>query len=402
MNVDFKEIKAGAERLHGGIIRTPCPHSVPLSALTGMQIYCKMEHLQRTGSFKERGARNALLLLSPEQKRRGVIAASAGNHALGLAYHGQLLGIPVTVVMPRFAPLTKLVNCRKFGAEVILSGDNIGDAKKKAEEIAEENKLAYINGYNDPAIIAGQGTIGLEILEQVPDLDAIVIPIGGAGLIAGAGLAIKTLRPQVRIFGVEPDRAASFSSAMAVGHPVPFDMKPTIADGLCVPEVGQHGFELARKLVDRILLLGEHDIAVAILRLLELEKALVEGGGAITLAACLGENLAELKGKKVVLLLSGGNIDISTLGRILERGLTFDGRLCQLSVTISDRPGGLARFASIIAEEGGSIIEINHDRAFASDDITTVIVHCVIETRDAQHISALRKRLAQENFTETE
>src|SRR5438128_266539 len=173
MNVDFKEIKAAAERLHGGIIRTPCPHSVPLSALTGMQIYCKMEYLQRTGSFKERGARNALLLLSPEQKRRGVIAASAGNHALGLAYHGQLLGIPVTVVMPRFAPLTKVVNCRKFGAEVILSGDNIGDAKKKAEEIAEENKLAYINGYNDPAIIAGQGTIGLEILEQVTDLDAL-------------------------------------------------------------------------------------------------------------------------------------------------------------------------------------------------------------------------------------
>jgi len=400
--VEFKDIEAAAGRIAGGVVATPCPASIPLSDLTGMKVFCKMEYLQRTGSFKERGARNALLLLSPEQRKRGVIAASAGNHALGLAYHGQLLGIPVTVVMPKFAPLTKIVNCRKFGAEVILDGGNIGEAKQKADEIGAKGGLTYINGFDDPAIIAGQGTVGLEVIAQLPELDAVIVPIGGAGLIAGVGLAVKKLRPKARIIGVEPDHAASFTAAMGAGHPVQFEMKPTIADGLSVPKVGENGFAIARELVDRVLLLSEHDVAVSVLRLLELEKALVEGGGAITLAACLAGLVPELIGKNVVLLLTGGNIDMSTLGRILERGLTYDGRLCRLNVTISDRPGGLARFASIVAEEGGSIIEINHDRAFASDDITTVVVHCVIETRDAEHIGILRNRLAKEGFTETE
>ena len=402
MPITIKEIEAAAERIQGGIVHTPCAYSVPLSELTGMQIYCKLEYLQRTGSFKERGARNALLLLSTEQKSRGVIGASAGNHALGLAYHGQLLKVPVTVVMPTFAPLTKVVNCQKLGAKVILHGENIGEAKEKADEIVRRENLTYINGFNDEAIIAGQGTIGLEILQQVPDLEAAIIPIGGAGLIAGTAVALKSRRPEVRIIGVEPERAASFSAALVRGSPVEFDLRPTIADGLSVPKVGENGFQIARKLVDKVHQISEHDIAVGILRLLEMEKAVVEGGGAITLATCLAGLTPELKGKKVVLLLTGGNIDISTLGRILERGLTYDGRLCRLNVTISDRPGGLAKFATIIAEEHASIIEINHDRAFASDDITTVVVHCVIETRDREHIEQLRKRLEAEGFQETE
>jgi threonine dehydratase len=397
-NVSFQQITSAAERISGAVVSTPCPLSIPLSEATGCRIYCKFENLQRTGSFKERGARNALLLLAPDQKRNGVIAASAGNHALGLAYHGQLLGIPVTVVMPRFAPLTKVSNCRRFNANVVLHGNSIGEARQHAEALGTVHGFTYINGYDDPAIIAGQGTLGIEILAQVPDLDAIIVPIGGGGLIAGIALAIKQLKPSVSILGVEPHRAASFTLALKNGRPVPFQLRPTVADGLAVPEVGSNSFEIARRLIDKVLLVDEHAIALAILRLLELEKSVVEGAGAAPLAACLSGLTPELKGKNVVLPLCGGNIDTSTLGRILERGLASDGRLCRVSASISDRPGGLARFASVIAEEGGSIIEIHHDRAFGSEDVTTVMVHCVIETRDEAHIGSLRERLEREGF----
>ena len=363
-----------------------------------MQVYCKLEHLQRTGSFKERGARNALTLLDNAQRRAGVIAASAGNHALGLAYHSRLLGIPATVVMPRFAPLTKIVNCRKLGAKVILHGANIGEARDCAMELVREQGLTYINGFDDPAIIAGQGTIGLEIARQVPDLDAIIVPIGGGGLIAGIALALRKLKPGVRIIGVEPRRAASWAAAVAAGYPVEIAMEPTLADGLSVPKVGTNAFRIGRDLLDRVLAVDEHDIARAILRLMELEKALVEGAGATPLAACFSGKLAELAGKKVVLPLCGGNIDLTTLDRVIARGLASEGRLCRFTATISDRPGGLARFAGLIAEEGASVVDISHDRAFADDDITTVAVHCVVETRDQDHIAALRARLNREGF----
>lgn len=396
--LSFRDIEAAAARIQGAVVNTPCQSSIPLSEETGLQVYCKMENLQRTGSFKERGARNALLTLAPEQKDRGVIAASAGNHALGLSYHGQLLGIPVTVIMPRFAPLTKVTNCRRFGAEVILHGNSFSEARARADEIAAEKSLTYINGYDDPAIIAGQGTMGIEIVAQVPDLDAIIIPVGGAGLIAGVATAIRHLKPNVMIIGVEPDRCASFTAAVKNGSPVQTESRPTLADGLAVTKVGRNAFETARPLVDKVLLVNEHHLALAILRLLELEKSVVEGAGAAGLAACLAGLVPHLKGKKVVLPLCGGNIDSSTLGRILERGLAHDGRLCRLTVTISDRPGGLARFATILAEEGGSIREIDHDRAFASDDISTVVVHCVIETRDQAHIASIKDRLKEEGF----
>jgi threonine dehydratase len=396
----FEDIEAAAARIRGAVVFSPCPLSIPLSEATGMQIYCKMENLQRTGSFKERGARNALMLLSPEQQQRGVIAASAGNHALGLSYHGQILGVPVTVVMPHFAPLTKVTNCRRFGANVVLHGATFAEARARADTIVADQGLTYINGFDDRSIIAGQGTLALEIVEQVPDLDAVVVPVGGAGLIAGLGLALRQLKPNVTIIGVEPERAASFTAAIKAGGPVQFDVKPTLADGLAVAKVGERAFQIARPLVDKVLLVNEHDLALSILRLVELEKSVVEGAGAAGLAACLAGLLPHLKGKKVVLPLCGGNIDTSTLGKILERGLAHDGRLCRLTVTISDRPGGLARFASIIAEEGGSIIEIDHDRAFASDDITLVVVHCVIETRDDAHILTLKRRLEREGFTQ--
>jgi len=396
--VQFEDIESAAKRIRGHVIESPCPASIPLSEIAGMQIFCKLEYLQRTGSFKERGARNALALLSPEQQKRGVIAASAGNHALGVAYHANLLGIPATVVMPRFAPLTKVTNCRRLGANVVLDGANIGEARHRADAIGTANGLTYINGFDDPAIIAGQGTIGLEIATQVPDLDAVIVPIGGGGLIAGIATALKRLKPKVKIYGVEPTAAASFAAALEAGKPVEIEMKPTLADGLSVPKVGANAFELARGLIERVVLVNEHNISLAILRLMELEKAVVEGAGAAPLAACLAGLVPELKGKKVVLPLCGGNIDLNLLGRIIERGLVSDGRLFRFTATISDRPGGLAKFAGLLAEEGASVVDIAHDRAFSSDDISTVTVHCVVETRDAAHVSAVCERLRREGF----
>jgi threonine dehydratase len=396
--VQFEDIESAAKRLHGHVIESPCPASIPLSEVTGMQIFCKLEYLQRTGSFKERGARNALALLSPEQQRRGVIAASAGNHALGVAYHAKLLGVPATVVMPRFAPLTKVTNCRRLGANIVLDGANIGEARLRADAIGTANGLTYLNGYDDSAIIAGQGTIGLEIAAQAPDLDAVIVPIGGGGLIAGIAIALKKLKPNVKIYGVEPTAAASFAAAIAAGKPVEIEMKPTLADGLSVPKVGANAFQIAKGLLERIVLVNEHDISLAILRLMELEKAVVEGAGAAPLAACLAGLVPELKGKKVVLPLCGGNIDLNLLGRIIERGLVSDGRLFRFTATISDRPGGLAKFAGLLAEEGASVVDIAHDRAFSSDDISTVTVHCVVETRDAGHVSAVCERLKREGF----
>jgi len=307
----------------------------------------------------------------------------------------------VTVVMPKIAPITKIVNCRRLGATVLLHGNNIAEARARADELVSAASLHYINGYDDPAIIAGQGTLGLEIVKQVPDLDAVIVPVGGGGLIAGIALAVKTLKPSVQVIGVEPERAASFTAARQAGHPVTSELHPTLADGLAVPRVGDNAFDLASRLVDRIVLVAEKDIALAVLRLVELEKAVVEGAGAAPLAACLAGLVPELKGKKVVLPLCGGNIDTTILGRVLERGLAHDGRLCRFSATISDRPGGLARFAGLIAEEGASIIDIAHDRAFASEDITTVVVHCVVETRDRDHIRSLVQRLNQEGFSAT-
>jgi threonine dehydratase len=396
--VTLQDIENAAKRIGSAVVESPCPASIPLSEITGMQIYCKLEYLQRTGSFKERGARNALLILSPAQQQRGVIAASAGNHALGVSYHANLLGIPATVVMPQFAPLTKVVNCRRLGAEVLLEGSDIAEARSKADQIAASRGLTYINGFDDPAIIAGQGTIGLEIARQVPEVEAVIVPVGGAGLVAGIALALKSVKPEVRIFGVEPERAASFTAALAAGKPVQITMKPTLADGLSVPKVGENAFRLARDLVEKTVLVGEQDLARAVLRLMELEKAVVEGAGAAPLAACLAGLVPELNGKKVVLPLCGGNIDLNTLDRVIERGLASEGRLWRFTTTISDRPGGLARFAGIIAEEGASVIDIAHDRAFAEDDITTVAVHCVVETRDTDHITTLQERLTREGF----
>jgi threonine dehydratase len=360
-----------------------------------MQIFCKLDNLQRTGSFKERGARNALAQLPKEQQERGVIAASAGNHAQALAYQGKLLGIPATVVMPKYAPLIKIGNCQKLGATVILHGKDFSEAKAHAHEIAAERGLAYIDGYDDPAIIAGQGTMGLEIVEQVPDLDAVVIPVGGGGLLAGVALAVKSLKPEAKIIVVEAEHVASFSAAMQAGKPVPIETKPTLADGLAIAQVGKNAFATAAPLVDRTVTVTEEQIAVAILRIVELEKGVVEGAAATPLAACLSGQLSELAGKRVVLLLCGGNIDPNVLSRVVERGLVADGRLSRFTAMISDRPGGLADLATQIASTGASIKQVVHDRAFAGSDVSAVHVLCTVETRNKEHLAELRAKLKE-------
>jgi len=391
--VTFQDIEAARKRIAGAVYNSPCPLSIPLSEITGMKVFCKLDNLQRTGSFKERGARNALAQLSREQQKRGVIAASAGNHAQALAYQGSLLGIPATVVMPKFAPLIKISTCQQLGATIILHGDGFGEAKARAHEIAAENGLAYINGYDDPAIIAGQGTMALEIVEQVPDLEAVIVPVGGAGLLAGISLALKTLQPNVKIVAVEAENVASFSAALKAGSPTKITMRPTLADGLAIPQVGANAFQIARPLVDLIVTVTEEEIALAILRLVELQKSVVEGAAATPLAACMSGKLKELASKRVVLLLCGGNIDPNVLSRVIERGLVADGRLGRFTAVISDRPGGLADLAAQIASTGVSVKQILHDRAFASPDVSAVNVLCTVETRNHQHLAELRALL---------
>ena len=391
--ITFEEIQAAQKRIEGAVYYSPCPESIPLSELTGMTIFTKLDYEQRTGSFKERGARNALAQLPVDQQQRGVIAASAGNHAQALAYQGKLLGIPATVVMPKYAPLIKIGNCQKLGANVILHGKDFTEAKEKAHEIAKERGLAYIDGYDDPAIIAGQGTMGLELVDQIPELDAVVVPVGGGGLLAGVALAVKTLHPQVKVIGVEAENVASFSAARREGKPTRIQMEPTLADGLAIAQVGENAFATAAPLVDRTVIVTEEQIALSILRIVELEKGVVEGAAATPLAACLSGQLDDLKGHRVVLLLCGGNIDPNILSRVIERGLVADGRLARFTAVISDRPGGLADLAAQIAAAGASVKQVVHDRAFAGSDVSAVHVLCTVETRNHAHLAELRARL---------
>jgi threonine dehydratase len=398
------DIRAAYERIRSGIYRSPCPKSIPLSDLTGSEIFCKLDLLQRTGSFKERGARNALLLLDDSQKARGVVAASAGNHALGLAYHGRLLGIPVTVVMPRFAPLVKVATCRRLGATVILEGETFDDARRLAVEIAARDGLNRIHGFDDLRVIAGQGTMGLEILEDVPDADAIIVPCGGAGLLAGVATAAKALRPGIKIIAVEPAAAASFSASLAAGKPVQVAIRPTLADGLAVGKVGETSFPIAAPLVDRVVTVGEDGLSLAVLRLLELEKTVVEGAGAASLAGVMqlvAEGCDDLRGRKVVLLLCGGNIDLSILDRVIDHGLAADGRRWRFTTQVSDRPGGIAKLTAAIAAAGASVQEIVHDRVFSGPDVFSTSVQVTVETADRDHVAALARRLETDGFTVT-
>lgn len=403
--VTFSDVARAKVLIQDGINRTPCRRSFFLSEKLGMNLYVKKELQQTTGSFKERGARCALLSLSDEQRERGVIAASAGNHALALAWHGSQLGIPVTVLMPKTAPISKVEKSRIFGADVVLFGTHIGEAKEEASSNPKYADMVYINGYDDAEVIAGAGTIGLEIIEQCPEVDAVVVPCGGGGLLAGIGLAVKTLKPSCKVYAVEPINCPSFTAALAAGEVVEVASSSTLADGLAVPKMGARAFEIAQYITDAVFQVSEKDIASAVLHCIEDEKLTVEGGGVAGLAALLpnasnvsgAPSLNELlRGKTVVVPLCGGNIDTTTLGRVIERGLAAEGRLQRFVATVSDRPGGIANLSRILHQNGASVKDIFHERAWLHSSIDKVQITCVIEVSSQQHNDEVRAALEAE------
>ena len=361
--VNLSDVRAALDRIRGDIRVSPCTHSETFSNLTGNSIFLKLDNQQRTGAFKERGALNKLLTLSQEERKRGVIAASAGNHAQGVAYHAGRHSIRARIFMPLPTPLTKVSSTRAYGAEVILEGANYDEAYEKAVENGARDRLTLIHAFDDEAVIAGQGTLGLEILEQQPDIEAIVVPIGGGGLIGGIACAAKEMNPAVKVYGVQPARIPSMKAAIAAGKPVALRSATTIADGIAVRRAGERTFPLVQKYVDEIATVEEEEIANAILLLLEREKTLAEGAGAAALAAVLNRKLP-LAGQRVAILVCGGNIDVTLLARIIERGLVKDGRLVRLRVHLPDYPGALHRLTGILADHRANIVETAYDRAY--------------------------------------
>ena len=395
--LDVAAVEAAHGRLRGAIYETPCPHSQTLSELSGSTVHVKLENLQMTGSFKERGAANLLLQLDDAERRRGVVAASAGNHGLAVAFHAARLGIPATIVMPTYAPLIKVSSARRYGAEVILHGANYDEAYERAREVEQASAAVFVHPFDDARVVAGQGTLGLELLAQVEDLEAVVVPVGGGGLIAGVALAVKARRPSVRVIGVEAAAMPSMQHALQARQRVRVPPAPTIADGIAVRRVGEVTFDLAQRLVDEVVTVNEEELANAILLLLEIEKTVVEGAGAAPLAALLNRPLG-LERRSVVLVLSGGNIDVTMLSRIIERGLVKDGRLVRLNVVLQDRPGALARLTALIAETRVNILQIEHDRAFSRQAIGTSEVALTLETSGRTQIDDLKSRLESSGY----
>jgi threonine dehydratase len=391
--VDVAAIEAARARLAGAIRETPCATSERLSELTGARCVLKLENLQMTGSFKERGAANLLLQLGAAERARGVITASAGNHGLAVAYHAGRLGIAATIVMPEWAPLIKLTSARRYGAQVILHGANFDEAYARAHALAAERGMVFVHPFDDARVIAGQGTLGLEMLEQRPDVDAVLVPVGGGGLIAGVTVALEARRPGVRIIGVQSEAIAAMRAALQAGHPVTMPPAATIADGIAVGQVGRQTFDISARGVDEVVTVSEEELANAILLLLEIEKTVVEGAGAAPLAALVNRSLG-LAGARVVLVLSGGNIDVTMLSRIIERGLVKDGRLVRLGVLLRDRPGALARLTALIAEVRTNVVHIEHDRAFARwAGIGDTEVELTLETSGREQVTELLARL---------
>jgi threonine dehydratase len=391
--VSAQDVRDAADRIRGSVERTPCRRSALLSNLCDCEVYSKLDYLQPTGSFKERGARNTLEQLDQAGRDAGVIAASAGNHAQALARHGGLLGISVTVVMPKWAPLVKVAACRRLGAEVVLHGDAFDAAREQAMSIARSKGLTYVHGFNDPGVIAGAGTVAVEVLDDVPELDAVVIPVGGGGLLAGMACYIKAVKPDCRVLAVESEAAPTLTAALTAGEPVTVETRPSIADGLAIARLGDNCFEPCRRWVDRAVTVSEPDAARAVLQLLEMEKATVEGAAATPLAALTGPLADEVRGKRVAIVLCGGNIDAQVLGRVIERGLAADGRLCRVVIRVSDRAGSLAKVLELIGGAGASVREVLHDRSFGSRDVGRVDITLVLETNDADHVAFVHTAL---------
>lgn len=400
MTVSIDDIRATAERLAGQIVATPTVRSAALSDLQGAEVYLKLESLQRTGSFKDRGALAKLLSLDGAQAAAGVIAVSAGNHAQGVAFHAQRLGIPATIVMPKGTPFTKVRRTEAFGAHVVLHGEDVSAAEPRAHELAAAQGLTFIHPFDDAAIIAGQGTVALEMLATQPDLDALIVPVGGGGLIAGVAVAAKAANPAIEILGVQAAMYPSVSAALSGGPPATGGH--TLAEGIAVKSPGERNLEIIRECVDDILLVDEPSLEAAVVDMMETAKVMAEGAGAAPLAALDALGRRRFAGRRVGLIVSGANIDSRLLASLLMRGLARAGRLARLRILVPDEPGNLARVAAEISGTGANIVEVYHQRMFHDIPAKETELDVVVETRDEEHIRQLLGSLVEAGFDVTQ
>jgi threonine dehydratase len=393
--VSFEDVEAAATRIAEHIPPTPIAASPALDAVTGTDVTVKLENLQRTGSFKERGACNRVLLLDDDERSCGVIAMSAGNHGQALAFHAARLGVPCTVVMPEHAPFVKVVRTEALGARVVQHGANLTEARQHADRLAADESLTYVSPYDDPSVIAGQGTLALEVLRDCPDLDVLVVPVGGGGLLAGIAIAARSVAPKIELVGVQ---AAACASMAAVLRDEPFEPADTVADGIAVREPGKITLPIIRALVDEVVTVSEAAIEAAISNYLEVARVVAEGAGAASLAAVL-EQPARFQGRHVGLVLSGGNVDTRLLASVIMRSLARNGRLTRLAIEIPDVPGSLATVTAVVAEIGANILEVSHRRDLPTVELKGALLELVVETRDREHLDELREALERRGFS---
>ncbi len=403
--IELDDVLTARERVRDRVYYSPCPRSEMLSKLTGQQVFLKLENLQMTGSFKERGALNRLSLLTPAEAERGVVAASAGNHAQGVAYHATRLGVRSIIVMPLATPLVKVTATREFGAEVVLHGANYDEAYAEATRLCDSEGMVFLHPFDDPAVMAGQGTIALEMLEQIAGLEAVIVPIGGGGLIGGMACALKQMAarqglPAVRVIGVQTSRLPSMVRALAQRGPLAIEAANTIADGIAVRRAGTLTYPLVERYVDEIVTVDEDEIASAILVLLEREKTLAEGAGAAALAALLQgkTSLANRSGVTTGVLVCGGNIDVTLLSRIIERGLVQDGRMILLRIHLLDKPGALAELTRLIARHRVNIVNTLYNRAYYGVNLGDTAIDITMETRGREQVTELLTALTEAGF----
>ena len=397
------QVELAWNRIRQDILNTPLIRSQTLTDITGVRTLFKLENLQMTGSFKERGALNRLLTLSDEEKQRGVIAASAGNHAQALAYHGGRLGISVKIVMPRYSPIVKVKSTQHWGAEVILTGETFDDALAVSQEIVREESRVYVHPFDDPLIAAGQGTIALELLtgELASEIDAVLVPVGGGGLISGIATCIKARAPNIQVIGVEEETCDAMHAGLQAGVPQLLPASPVIADGIAVREVAAENLKIVNDLVDELVSVSADEIANSIMLMLEIEKMVVEGAAATPLAALVNRKLPSLEGKTVVSIISGGNIDVNLLSRIIDQGLAFDGRVARIRTVLRDKPGMLESLLGVFRAAGANVLEVNHERFSSAASIGQISVSVTLETRDKSHLGEIETALASQGYEST-
>jgi threonine dehydratase len=395
--ITLEDVQAARARIRDRIYLSPCARSETLSRLTGTTALLKLDNLQMTGAYKERGALNKLLVMPAAERERGLIAASAGNHAQAVAYHAGRLGVKATIVMPEATPIMKVANTRAHGARIVLHGANYDEAYAEARRLEHVEHLTFVHPFDDPDIIAGQGTVALEVLEQEPELDAIVVPVGGGGLVSGVAVAVKALRPGAKVIGVETEMLPCMLQAVEAGKPVTLEGANTIADGIAVKRAGDLTLEHVKRYVDEIVTVSEEEIASAILYLLEREKTVVEGAGAVAVAALMQHKVRGLEGRRVVSVISGGNIDVNLVARVIERGLVKDGRLVRISVALQDKPGQLAKVSAIVANHRANVIEVHHARAF-SHRFGDTTLQLTLEARGPEHVEEILRALRERGY----